>query len=142
MCLNLAVYRRITTTSHRISTEITQRAPRILGFFSSHNVYYVKITILLDKHSKACYTSIADSHRGFLEYQRGGSSGSPLRDTERILGVSCEVQSPYKLWYRGVCFLLCCVIYKCNNFPREYFSEAPPPKIYLTLFALPYILGV
>ena len=34
------------------------------------------------------------------------------------------------------------VIYKCNNFPREYFSEAPPPKIYLTLFALPYIMGV
>ena len=91
LCLNLAVYRRITTTSHRISTEITQRAPRILGYFSSHNVYYVKITIFLDKPSKACYTGIADSHRGFLEYQRGRSSGSPLRDTGRILGVSCEV---------------------------------------------------
>ena len=40
----------------------------------------------------------------------------------------------------GVCFLLCCVIYKCNNFPLKYLP--PPPKIYLTLFALPYILGV
>ena len=67
LCLNLAVYRRITATSHRISTEITQRAPRILGFFSSHNVYYVKKTILLDKHRKGCYTSYADSHRGVLE---------------------------------------------------------------------------
>ena len=38
--------------------------------------------------------------------------------------------------------MLCCVIYKCNNFPERYFREWPPPKIYLTLFALPYILGV
>ena len=35
--------------------------------------------------------------------------------------------------------MLCCVIYKCNNFPREYL-RAPPPKIYLTLFALPFIM--
>ena len=104
--LNLAVYRRITATSHRINTEITQIAPRYLGFFSSHNVYYVKITIFLDKSSKACYTGIADSHRGFLEYQRGRSSGSPMRDTGRRLGVSCEVQSPYGLWYRGGLFFV------------------------------------
>ena len=133
MCLNLAVYRRITTTSHRISTEITQRAPRILGYFSSHNVYYVKITIFLDKPSKACYTGIADSHRGFLEYQRGRSSGSPLRDTGRRLGVSVRYSHRMSYGIGGVCFLYCCVIYKCNNFPPIYFSEAPSPQILLDI---------
>ena len=32
------------------------------------------------------------------------------------------------------------IIYKCNNFPLKYLPL--PPKIYLTLFALPYIMGV
>ena len=31
------------------------------------------------------------------------------------------------------------IIYKCNNFPLKYY---PTPKIYLTLIALPYIMGV
>ena len=70
----------------------TELTPRKLTVSSSHNTYYVKKTILLDKPSKACYTSIADSHRGFLEYQRGGSTQRTLRDTGRILGVSCEVR--------------------------------------------------
>ena len=50
------------------STErYTQRAPRLLGFFSSHNTYYVKKTILLDNTYKVWYTSYADSHRASLE---------------------------------------------------------------------------
>ena len=38
--------------------------------------------------------------------------------------------------------LFCCriIIYKCNNFPLKYLP--PPPKIYLTMIALPYIMGV
>ena len=40
----------------------------------------------------------------------------------------------------GVCFLLCCVIYKCNNFPLKYLP--PPPKIYLTSDELPCILKI
>ena len=32
------------------------------------------------------------------------------------------------------------IIYKCNNFPEKYLP--PPPKIYLTLFALPFIMRV
>ena len=38
--------------------------------------------------------------------------------------------------------MLCCVIYKCNNFPPIYFTRPPPPKFYLTSNELPYILGV
>ena len=66
--------------------------------------------------------------------------------TSEILGEDWECPQRYshRMGYGigGVCFLLCCVIYKCNNFPERYFREWPPPKIYLTLFALPYILGV
>ena len=109
LCLNLAVYRRITATSHRISTEITQRAPRILGFFSSHNVYYVKITILLDNWEQLWYTDYVDSHRGFLEYQRGRSSLNWLRKPERSLREAA--QSIWQgLWDRTVCrggFVFC-----------------------------------
>ena len=32
------------------------------------------------------------------------------------------------------------IIYKCNNFPLEYLP--PPPKIYLTSNALPFIIRV
>ena len=35
-----------------------------------------------------------------------------------------------------------CVIYKCNKYPERYLREAPPPKIYLTLFALPFIMRI
>jgi len=45
----------------------TQKAPRLLGFLSSHNTYYVKITISLDNTYKVWYTSYADSHRDSLE---------------------------------------------------------------------------
>ena len=31
-----------------------------------------------------------------------------------------------------------CIIYKCNNFPLKYLP--PPPKIYLTVNELPYIM--
>ena len=59
------------------------------------------------------------------------------RDTGRILGGRLTVVA--SIW--GVRKTACCiVIYKCNNFPEKYLP--PPPKIYLTLFALPFIMRI
>ena len=44
LCLNLAVIR----ISSRIGQNLHRETHRYLGFFSSHNTYYVKKTILLD----------------------------------------------------------------------------------------------
>ena len=66
------------------------------------------------------------------------------RDTGRILGDATQVRTgrltvPGSIW--GVRkFALRIIIYKCNNFPEKYLP--PPPKIYLTLFALPFIMRV
>ena len=115
--------------SRRLPTEspqrYTQRTPRYQGEFSSHNVYYVKKAILLDNSEKACYTDYVDSHRGFLEYQRGGSTQRTLRDTGRCLGGTVRYSHRMGYGIGGVCFLLCCVIYKCNNFPVKYFTPTP-----------------
>ena len=35
-----------------------------------------------------------------------------------------------------------CVIYKCNKYPVRFPREAPPPKLYLTLIALPFLMRV
>ena len=128
-------------TSSRIGQNLHRETHRYLGFFSSHNVYYVKKTILLDKHRKGCYTSYADSHRGVLEYQRGGH----LTDTQRYWentgrGLRGRLTVPLRLSYIwGVRKIyLVNIIYKCNNFPLKYLP--PPPKIYLTFFALPFII--
>ena len=45
LCLNVAVIRHL----RRIGQDLHREPHRNLGFFSSHNVYYVKKTILLDK---------------------------------------------------------------------------------------------
>ena len=66
------------------------------------------------------------------------------RDTGRILGDATQVRTgrltvPGSVW--GVRKIsICCVIYKCNNFPEKYLP--PPPKIYLTSNALPFIIRV
>ena len=66
------------------------------------------------------------------------------RDTGRILGDATQVRTGRltvvaSIW-GGI--LSCCriVIYKCNNFPKKYLP--PPPKIYLTFNALPFIMRV
>ena len=66
------------------------------------------------------------------------------RDTGRILGDATQVRTGRltvvaSIWgVRKTCLRI--VIYKCNNFPLKYLP--PPPKIYLTLFALPFIIEV
>ena len=66
------------------------------------------------------------------------------RDTGRILGDATQVRTGRLTVVASVWggILFCCriVIYKCNNFPLKYLP--PPPKIYLTLFALPFIMRV
>ena len=69
----------------------TQKAPRYQGEFSSHNTYYVKKTILLDSYLRVCYTDYVDSHRGFLEYQRGEALCEMHRDTQRYWEMYWEV---------------------------------------------------
>ena len=66
------------------------------------------------------------------------------RDTGRILGDATQVRTGRltvvaSIW-GGILFCCRIVIYKCNNFPKKYLP--PPPKIYLTLFALPFIMRV
>ena len=66
------------------------------------------------------------------------------RDTGRILGDATQVRTGRltviaSIWGgRKICLRI--VIYKCNNFPLKYLPL--PPKIYLTLFALPFIIRV
>ena len=66
------------------------------------------------------------------------------RDTGRILGDATQVRTGRltvsgSIW--GVRkFTLRIIIYKCNNFPLKYLP--PPPKIYLTSNALPFIMRV
>ena len=66
------------------------------------------------------------------------------RDTGRILGDATQVRTGRltvsgSIW-GGIFFCCRIIIYKCNNFPEKYLP--PPPKIYLTLFALPFIMRV
>ena len=66
------------------------------------------------------------------------------RDTGRILGDATQVRTGRltvvaSIWgVRKTCLRI--VIYKCNNFPLKYLP--PPPKIYLTSNALPFIMRV
>ena len=66
------------------------------------------------------------------------------RDTGRILGDATQVRTGRLTVVASVWggILFCCriVIYKCNNFPLKYLP--PPPKIYLTSNALPFIMRV
>ena len=64
------------------------------------------------------------------------------RDTGRILGDATQVRTGRltvvgSVW-GGILFCYHIVIYKCNNFPEKYLP--PPPKIYLTSNALPFII--
>ena len=66
------------------------------------------------------------------------------RDTGRILGDATQVRTGRltviaSIWgVRKICLRI--VIYKCNNFPEKYLP--PPPKIYLTFNALPFIMRI
>ena len=66
------------------------------------------------------------------------------RDTGRILGDATQVRTGRltvvaSIW-GGILFCCRIIIYKCNNFPEKYLP--PPPKIYLTSNALPFIMRV
>ena len=66
------------------------------------------------------------------------------REYTEILGEYWEIRTGRltvvgSIWgVRKTCLRI--VIYKCNNFPLKYLP--PPPKIYLTSNALPFIMRV
>ena len=92
--LNLAVIRTLS----RINQNLHRETHRNLTEFSSHNTYYVKKTILLDKPYSLCYTDYVDSHRGFLEM----ALTEMHREYTEILGEYWEVDWQWLPVYGGV----------------------------------------